>query len=148
MRSAEIERLTWPDVDLASRHIVVSAGNAKTASRRIVPVSENLFEWLKPCAHRTGNVWQGTHEDFYQAQQDTAKAAGLTWKANALRHSCASYMFALTNDAGRIAGFLGNSAAVVHKHYREMVKAADAQKFFNVKPAQSVNVLPLAATAN
>lgn len=145
LRSAEIERLEWRDVDLASRHIVVSAGNAKTASRRIVPVAENLAEWLKPYARRKGKVWTGTHDDFYDAQQDTAKAAGFKWKANALRHSCASYMFALSNDAGRVAGFLGNSAAVIHRHYRELVKPADAQKFFGVKPATAVNVLPMPA---
>ena len=58
-------------------------------------------------------------------------------------------MFALTNDAGRIAGFLGNSASVVHKHYRELVKPAAAQEYFNVRPAQTVNVLsqPQLATA-
>jgi hypothetical protein len=57
-------------------------------------------------------------------------------------------MFALTNDAGRIAGFLGNSAAVIHRHYRQLATPADAQKFFSVKPATAVNVLPLAATVN
>jgi integrase len=145
LRSAEIERLEWSDVDLASRHIVVSAGNAKTASRRIVPVAENLAEWLKPYAGRKGKVWTGTHDDFYDAQQDTAKAAGFKWKANALRHSCASYMFALSSDAGRVAGFLGNSAAVIHRHYRELVKPADAQKFFGVKPEAPANVLPMSA---
>jgi integrase len=43
LRSAEIERLTWADLDLAGRHIVVSAGNSKTASRRIVPMAKNLY---------------------------------------------------------------------------------------------------------
>jgi hypothetical protein len=49
-----------------------------------------------------------------------------------------------------VAGFLGNSAAVIHRHYRELVKPADAQKFFGVKPEAPANVLPMpaAATAN
>jgi integrase len=146
LRSAEIERLEWKDIDLKQAHVVVSASNAKTASRRIVPIAENLAKWLKTYAGRTGKVWQGGW--LYKAQQDTAKAAGVDWKANGCRHSCASYMFALTNDAGRIAGFLGNSAAVIHRHYRQLATPADAQKFFSVKPATAVNVLPLAATVN
>jgi hypothetical protein len=35
LRSAEIERLQWSDIDLPARHIVVGASRAKTASRRI-----------------------------------------------------------------------------------------------------------------
>jgi integrase len=142
LRSAEIERLEWRDIDLKQAHVVVSASNAKTASRRIVPVAENLAAWLAPYAGRTGKVWQGGW--LYKAQQDTAKAAGVDWKANGCRHSFASYSFALCADAGRVAGYCGNSAAVIHRHYRQLATPADAQKFFSVKPANAVNVIPLA----
>ncbi len=162
LRSAEIERLTLADVDLTGRHIVVSAANAKTASRRIVPMAANLCSWLKPYAGRSGNVWRGTHEDFYQSQQDTAAKTAVEadaekgvaaqkpvqWKANGLRHSFASYRFAQIGDAGRVAGECGNSAAVIHRHYRELVKPADAVKWFAVAPEMPANVLPLAVTAS
>ncbi len=158
LRSAEIERLEWKDVDLAARQIVVSAGNAKTASRRIVPMADNLCEWLRPYAGRTGNVWKGGHDEFYQQQQITAAATEVksdpakgiaaekpvTWKANGMRHSFASYRFAQTGDAGRVAGECGNSANVIHRHYRELVKPADAAKWFAVAPEQPANVTSLA----
>jgi integrase len=146
LRSAEIERLTWADVDLAGRHITVGAKQAKTASRRVIPICDNLAAWLAPYAGRTGLVWQGTHFAFYhEGQQATAKAAGVAWKSNALRHSYASYRFALTGDAGRVAGECGNTAAVVHRHYRELVKPSDAQSWFAVKPDAPANILPMAA---
>lgn len=163
LRSAEIERLEWSDIKLAERHIVVGATRAKTAARRIVPVSDNLAAWLAPYAGREGKVWPGEHDAFYEAQQDTAAATEVQsnsalgikhqkpvkWKANALRHSYASYRFAQTGDAGRVAGELGNSAAVVHRHYRELVTAADAQKWFSILPAVPENItqLPRAAVA-
>jgi integrase len=148
LRSAEIERLEWSDVDLAQRHIIVGADRAKTASRRIAPMPDNLALWLASYAGHKGKVWTGEHDEFYDAQQDTAKAAGLKWKANALRHSAASYMFALSNDAGRVAGFLGNSAAVVHRHYRELVRPSDAKLWFNVTPQAPANVVSMGAVAN
>jgi integrase len=162
LRSAEIERLTWADIDLVGRHLVVRAGNAKTASRRIVPMTDNLAAWLKDYAERTGKVWRGTHDEFYEAQQDTASATAVhadadkgiaakkavEWKANGLRHSYASYRFGQIADAGRVAGELGNSAAVVHRHYRELVKPADAEKWFGVAPEKPANVLSLPAAAN
>ena len=160
LRSAEIERLEWSDIDLVGRHITIGASKAKTASRRVVPISDNLAAWLAPYAERQGNVWSGTHDEFYEAQQETAAATEVKaepdkevkgekpvkWKANALRHSYASYRFALTADAGRVAGELGNSAAVVHRHYRELVKPADAERWFAVKPEAATNVLPLSPT--
>ncbi len=122
LRSAEIERLDWSDIDLTGRHITIGASKAKTASRRVVPISDNLAAWLAPYVGQPGKVWKGGHDEFYEAQQETAAATktankdALRWKANALRHSYASYRFALTSDAGRVAGELGNSAAVVHPH--------------------------------
>jgi hypothetical protein len=79
----------------------------------------------------------------YMAAQKPVK-----WKANGLGHSYASYRFAQIGDAGRVAGELGNSAAVVHRHYCELVKPADAQKWFAVAPEAPVNVVTLAAAAN
>ena len=161
MRSAEIERMEWSDIHLAEKFIVVGASRAKTAGRRIVPIADNLAEWLADYAKREGKIWKGSHDDFYETQIDVAAATAVqadadkgvkaqkpvAWKANALRHSYASYRFALTNDAGRVAGELGNSAAVVHKHYRELVNPADAQRWFAVKPEAPANVVAMAAAA-
>jgi integrase len=161
LRSAEIERLEWSDIDLVGRHVTIGASKAKTASRRVVPISDNLAAWLAPHAEKSGNVWTGTHEDYYDAQQETAAAteaaadpekgikavAPVKWKANALRHSYASYRFAQTGDAGRVAGELGNSAAVVHRHYRELVKPVDAQRWFTVSPEAPANVTNLQKAA-
>jgi hypothetical protein len=63
----------------------------------------------------------------------------MKWKHNALRHSYASYRVAQMGDAGRVAGQLGNSATVVHRHYRELVTASNAQAWFAVMPSAPAN---------
>jgi integrase len=157
LRSAEIERLEWSDIRLAEKFIVIGADKAKTASRRIVPVADNLAAWLAPYAEKTGKVWAGSSIGFYKAEQKTAAATEIKgnndkgfkslkpvkWKANGLRHSAASYWFAGCNDAGRVAGYLGNSATVIHRHYRELVTPADAVKWFSIMPERAANVLPM-----
>jgi site-specific recombinase XerD len=159
LRSAEIERLEWSDIHLAEKFIVVGASKAKTASRRIVPLHDNLAAWLTTYASRQGKVWPGDSVLFYKQQPAVAAATAVEadaeknitpqkpvkWKANALRHSYASYRFALTNDAGRVAGELGNSATVVHRFYRELVKPAAAEKWFAVRPECPANVATLPA---
>lgn len=135
LRSAEMERLRWEDVDLKHRHIVVGADRAKTAARRVIPMGEALVAWLKAPKTRSGLIWSGTSDGFYTQQKETAKRSGVRWKANALRHSYASYRFAECADAGRVAGELGNSAAIVHRHYRELVNAEAARRWFALAPA-------------
>lgn len=145
LRTAEIERLEWSDIHFAEKFIVIGASKSKTASRRIVPLSDNLAAWLAPYTKQTGLIWKRT--ELWRARAETVKAAGVKWKPNGLRHSAASYWFAGCNDAGRVAGYLGNSAAVIHKHYRELVRPADAVKWFSILPESAVNVLPLAAAS-
>jgi integrase len=158
LRSAEIERLDWQDIDLKARHIIVAASKSKTAARRIVPLHDNMAAWLAPYLDKQGKLWCGSSDMFYRAQEGVAAATEVNgdeakgikaqkpveWKSNALRHSYASYRFAQTMDAGRVAGELGNSAAVVHRHYRELVKPQQAETWFNVRPETPVNVVSLA----
>lgn len=105
-------------------------------------------------AAQTGAVWPGTHEAFYIAQQATAAATAVPadaqsgtpakpavkWKQNALRHSYASHRFAQTANAGGVAGELGNSAAVVHRHYRELVKPAGEAANVATLPREAVRL--------
>jgi len=144
LRSAEIERLEWKDIDLVQRHIVVGADTAKTASRRIVPIEANLAAWLvlTPVNKRKGAVWAFGRDWFNKSEQATAKDAGISWKRNAMRHSFASYLMAKLKDAGRVAGYCGNSSAMIHKHYTELCTVADATSFFGINPPAIVNALP------
>jgi site-specific recombinase XerD len=55
IRAAELVRLDWSAVNLERRLIQIRAGQAKTASRRLMPITENLAEWLQPL-QRNGRV--------------------------------------------------------------------------------------------
>ena len=47
-------------------------------------------------------------------------------------------------DAGRVAGELGNTPAIVHRHYRELVKINSAKLWFSIVPLrQNMNVLSI-----
>ena len=56
LRSAEIERLDWKNVNLKRGFIEVRAETCKTRARRLVPISDNLRAWLKPFAVPAGPV--------------------------------------------------------------------------------------------
>jgi integrase len=143
LRSAEVERLEWRDIDFTRKQIILGTSKTKTASRRIIPIPDNLALWLKSYKNKNGLVWTAGHDAFYDAQQDTATAAGVKWKSNALRHSFVSYRLAQTQNAAQTSLEAGNSPQVVFKHYRELVQSADALAWFGVMPEQPANVTPM-----
>lgn len=143
IRSSEIERLRWKDINLTARHINIGKEIAKTGSRRIVPVSDNLFTWLNPYIGLEGNVWNGTSDAFYKEQQEIAKVAGIAWKENALRNSYISYRLATIKNVPQVAYEAGNSPDMVKTHYMELVTQAEAVKWFNVVPVAPLNVISL-----
>ena len=69
---------------------------AKTARRRLIPIADNLAEWLRPYAGREGKIYNDLPQAYHWACQQTAIASGLPrWPQNGLRHSYASYHLAL-----------------------------------------------------
>ena len=147
IRSAEIQRLTWSDIDMQSGFITVGAAQAKTASRRIVPIAENLKAWQAPYVRESGRVWPRSTGDLHWQQTRTAKRAGIAWKKNACRHSFVSYRLAQVQDAAKVSLEAGNSPRMVFRHYRELVRPADAAKWFSITRQSPANVAPLRAAA-
>jgi integrase len=162
LRSAEIERLEWKDLNFQKRFVELGKSKAKTRSRRLVPISDNLAAWLQPYSRKEGKIWPHSSVLLYRRMQQTAAATevlndsekkikhqpAIAWKQNALRHSFISYRMAETNDAAKVSLEAGNSPAMVFKHYRQLVTEEQAKAWFGVLPNQADNVTTLPAAAS
>jgi hypothetical protein len=62
----------------------------------------------------------------------------VTWKANGLRHSFASYHLAQHGDPVKTSFQMGNSPAVVHNHYKGLVGNGEVAKFWELRPPHAV----------
>jgi integrase len=147
VRTAELQRLTWQDIDLAGGFITVGAAQAKTASRRLVPITPNLAAWLAPYAKQRGTVWKSSATALEEHRAETVKKSGVPWKHNALRHSFCSYRLADIQNAAQVSLEAGNSPQMIFRHYRELVKPEAAKAWFAVGPEQPANVLPMKEAA-
>ena len=143
LRHAEIQRLDWAEVGLESGYIEIKASKAKTASRRLVPISENLRRWLAPLRQAEGPVCEYVNmskqllwlaEEVNTAMQADNPPGAFVWKHNALRHSFISYRVAQIQKVDQVALEAGNSPRMVFSNYRELVRPVDAEKWFGITP--------------
>jgi integrase len=134
LRSAEVERLDWKEIDLESGLIEVTASKAKSARRRFVKIQPNLAQWLQPHAQLRGEV---TPMNYRKLLETAREHAGIEqWPNNALRHSFASYHLAKFNDATALALELGHTNSnLVFQHYRQLVKPKQAERYWKLVPA-------------
>ena len=143
VRAEEILRLDWLDVERCPGFIEVAAHKAKTASRRIVPISDNLAKWIAVAPRSEGRIWPQSKAWFFEAIRNAATAARVTWKHNAPRHSYISYRLAEIQDVNRVALEAGTSPKMIHKHYRELVTPEQAKTWFSIVPEIAENVVPI-----
>jgi len=142
LRSAELIRLEWHDLNLGRGHIIVGKEKSKTATRRLVPIQPNLTQWLARYRGLTGRVFSSEHA----ADRTIAFAKKhVKWPSNALRHSYASYRLAITHDAARVALEMGNSPTMLFTNYRELADEHDANAWFAISPKRSGKIVSFAA---
>ena len=131
IRMAELNRLDWSAVDLERGFIEIRAGQAKTASRRVIPISDNLAAWLAPLKRKGKIVRTPDLQTFVPA---LARALKIDWPRNVLRDSFISYRIAIVQSADQVALEAGNSPSIIFKHYRELTTPDVAEKWFSILP--------------
>ena len=136
VRRAEIERMDWSDIDFDAALIEVKARHSKTGTRRHIPMQPNLIAWLLPHQKQSGALCPPSLRLLVDLDRERA---GLKqeWPRNALRHSFGSYHLARFTNAPALALQMGNSPDIIFKHYRQLVKPRDAEKYWQIAPLQS-----------
>lgn len=159
LRREEVEKLDWSAVNFRTGHIEVSAVVSKVARERFAPMPKNLRAWLLPLAKDRAaanasaatNTENGTASESKKKKQLAATgpivsrvlmhALRATWKAaklhpwpqDAHRHSFISYRRRIIGDS-QTAQDAGTSEAIIKRHYKRPVTAADAKRYFEIAP--------------
>lgn len=147
LRTAEVRRLDWSEVDLARGYITVTAAKAKSAQRRLIPIAPNLADWLRSYQGQSGpvapKIYHYAIELLLRAMPNPPK-----WPKNGLRHSFASYYLAEHQNAAELALHLGHtSTELIFANYRELVMPLAAHEYWRISPATPRNVVAMAKAA-
>jgi len=151
LRTSEIERLDWQDIDLEDGFIEVKSVEGKKSDerRRIVPIKDNLKKFLEPLAKKVGKVipLANTAKHLLKTAAETGDEAKeikpLEWKHNALRHTYISARVAESGDVPRVADEAGNSPQVIRSNYLKRIRPAMAAEWFAIAPSQPANIVPM-----
>jgi integrase len=159
VRPAEMEKLDWQEIDLKAGLIEIKAHKAKTARRRLVNIEPVLKAWLKAHVQTAGPLaTPAILESVAKAKRSAGfgtpgtetkeeREAGAMlkrWPHNALRHSFGSYWLAKHQDAAALSLQMGNTPEIIFAHYRELVRPADAKRFWQLIPAAKIKqIIPI-----
>jgi integrase len=144
LRLEEALRLTWENVFSIPGHVEITAQNAKTRRRRLVEVCPALAAWLEPFRSMEGRVWNqtATLNGYVSAFSRLRGPLKIPSRRNGLRHGFCSFHFALHSNENLTAAQAGNSPAMIHAHYKGLATKAEAEKWFNIQPAKTANIIP------
>jgi integrase len=128
----EIELGKLPLADDEEDGFKVSDG--KTGNR-VAPFTPACRAWLATQLRRKGKAWLKPERKLVDEMQELFRLAGVEQIDNGARHSYISYRCAETRDVAAVADECGNSVQTIKNHYRQIVTAKAAAKFFAIRPA-------------
>ena len=149
LRQSEISLLRWEDICWEKRLIDCSAKITKTASRRLVEISDNLLEWLTPYRNATGPIFAKCEAVQIREVTAAGRSSGIAkWPQNALRHSFGSYHLALHENASKTALQMGHEngeTKTLLAHYANRRTKEDAKAYWDIRPLRAQNISSIAA---
>lgn len=147
LRPDEARQMRWEFIDFQDNTVFIGPEVTKTNCQRVLNPLPAGIAWLKE-AKRLGAVLpigHMTRRRYLQGrfgksgEKMTTKGLrgvlGLAkWPKDCLRHTAATNWMGVDKNLGNVAYQLGNSPAVLKKHYLAMVKDARAKSFWEILP--------------
>ncbi len=131
IRPKEVSRLTWKDVDLDERVIVIRHRNSKTGGTRHIDICPPLRHWLGKIKNRNGQICP---KNWIRKWQSLRIAAGFKhWTQDVLRHTFATYNLKRFHNLPKLQSEMGHAdLSLIRTRYVNMhgISRADAKCFF------------------
>lgn len=148
LRPDEAARLDWSSINFEGRVIRLPAAASKVRRARLISLEDNLAAWLLPYRKGAGAVAPSL-VTIKRARKAILAAAQLPaqWPQDVLRHSFATHWMAVHAHEGRLAEILGNSPAIVQRHYKGLTSPEEGKRYFDIIPNRDAKIIPIRATA-
>ena len=132
--------IDWPSITIS--RIIVDETIAKDRQKRIIkPLTPNLVEWIRYIDSKGVKPFPLRN---LRSRWDRAKQVlGRKWLHDSMRHSYASYHFAMFGNAELTARNLGHpDSTLLRQDYNGAVTMAEAHKFWAILPKYILSNYP------
>lgn len=162
LRPSEGERVKFSHINFQTHQLRV-VGPEKDENGKVIPGSKTgeryckleptALAWLKyhweqcekgtkPFIPSTGIVKKKKGYSLFNCEKEvreTFKARFGKWVPDICRHTAATHLVSLWEDEPKTAFYLGNSVAVIRKHYAKRLPQSEVEQFWKLTPSE---VLP------
>jgi integrase len=158
IRSSEISTLTWGQLDLAKRYIVVGRAKTSSGTRRQIPMNLDLFYVLSTHAQwytgRFGDVHPGLYifpfgkpvpSDLTRrtitmktASGRLRKRAGVNCRLHDLRHTAATKMAEAGVPESTMLALMGHMGRAMLERYSRMAAKREAVEALSTRPKTAI----------
>jgi hypothetical protein len=135
--------LQWEDITLDG--IDISAQLSKTGQPRLIPLNDTVKVWIE-CQYAFSRVaagpilppnWREIWDEWRANHWLDEQGSPIPWHPDQLRHSYGSYRLAICKNPEEVALEMGNSSAVVKRHYwKYNTRVEDAKQFWCMTPVK------------
>jgi hypothetical protein len=144
-RPAEVTRTPCKEISMAEERINIPGIVGKTHEYRWVKIEPILAKWLKFLGIKPRGTLIPRHDtDTYERwRKQLAKAAGMAkdWPFDGIRHTNASFDYAICGNFTAVAKNLGNSVYVSRKNYIAPAPLTEAKQFLKLTPEYILNLV-------
>ena len=143
LRPEEAQKMRWEwieplDEEKRIAQVKVPAEISKISESRYAELSEAGWNLIKPYLKQSGPI--GWSRRAFRRIRDKAGFAGSAWPADCIRHTYASSWLAVHKDRAHLAEIMGNSPAIIRKHYKRAIPVNDAEAYFQISIANLISV--------
>ena len=135
LRPEEAQKMKWEwiaafDEEKKTAQVKVPAKISKISESRYADLSEAGWNLIKPYIKQSGPI--GWSRRAFRRIRDKAGFAGLEWPADCIRHTYASNWLAVHKERSHLAEIMGNSPAIIRRHYKRAIPIKDAETYFEI----------------
>lgn len=139
LESMEFEHINWEEKEIYV-YFPKTGGGKESEEKRIMPMEENLQEWIFPFRNHTGKIIPADNywKDIVQPHRasiglyEKGKGHDQVWGENVLRHCFGTYHLARGEDIALTAARMGNTPQVVRANYVRVRPQREGEEFFGI----------------
>ena len=139
LRPTEVARVQWEDFNEKTHQLFVRKGKTQA---RYVDLEPTALAWMKYHRDNTPQDAPFVNVTNLENRMKVIRTAVFNggWIQDGLRHGFGTYYKALTKDIEKVADQMGNSVAIVKRHYARTIPSDECQEFWALTPARVMAV--------